>query len=267
MRPAILGIDTSGTSCSVALVHGSLLYERRAAVGNAHSQHVLAMVSEVLVEASLSLEQCDAIAYAAGPGSFTGLRVACAVAQGLAFGAGLPVVAIGTLDAIAHAVLAPTNERSIQVLVAMDARMGEVYWSVMDWTANRLRALAPPALAPAAALRDRIAERIAERTPAPIALGCGNAWAIHGDAMNDLVERVVVRDTADAVDVAQLGRIAHEEGRAIAPEDAAPLYVRDEVALTMVERAAERDAKRQRESSPRSQAAVEARERDVVSPS
>lgn len=259
MRPVVLGIDTSGTSCSVALVYGSLLYQRRAAVGNAHSQHVLAMVSEVLVEASLSLGQCDAIAYAAGPGSFTGLRVACAVAQGLAFGAGLPVVAVGTLEAIAHsiahAVLAPMNQRSIRVLVAMDARMGEVYWSVMEWTPNRLRAVAPPALAPAATLR----HRIAERTLAPIALGCGNAWAIHGDAMNGLVERVVARDTADAVDVAQLGRIAYEEGRTVAPEDAAPLYVRDEVALTMVERAAERDAKRERESSPRSQAAVEAR--------
>lgn len=241
MNPAVLGIDTSGTSCSVALAHRSHVYARRAVVGNAHSQHVLAMVRDVLAEASTPLDRCDAIAYAAGPGSFTGLRVACAVAQGLAFGAHKPVVAVGTLEAVAHSIISSIDETSREVLVAMDARMGEVYWSLLDWTGGRMTVVTSPALASPATLRDHVLGRMG-RT---IALGCGNAWSVHGDAMEGLVDRVIHRDAADAIDVAQLGRIACEDGKAIAPEDASPLYVRDDVALTTAERDVKRDVKRQ----------------------
>ena len=269
MKPVVLGIDTSGASCSVALVRGSShvpdIYARRAVVGNTHSQHVLAMVRDVLADASVLLEQCDAIAYAAGPGSFTGLRVACAVAQGLAFGAGRPLVSVGTLDAIAHSAIASLGESSGEVLVAIDARMGEVYWSLMKWSADRLTAATLPALAAPATLGQRIAERsddggndesddcgddLRGRT---IAFGCGNAWSVHGVAMNGLVERVIHRDSADAVDVAQLGRWKYQNGEAVAPECAAPLYVRDDVALTT----AERDAKRQYPAAARVVSALE----------
>ena len=257
MRPVVLGIDTSGASCSVALVRGFAhaldVYARRAVVGNAHSLHVLAMVRDVLGDASVSLEECDAIAYAAGPGSFTGLRVACAVAQGIAFGADRPVVAVGTLDAIAHSAIASSSVPSGEVLVAMDARMGEVYWSLIEWNAARLTATTPPALAAPASLRQRIAERGDAGSGRVILLGCGNAWSVHADAMKGLVERVVHRDTADAVDVALIGRRMFEDGKAIAPEDAAPLYVRDDVALTT----AQRDAKRQDKSAVRAVPAVE----------
>ncbi len=241
VKPVVLGIDTSGTSCSVALVCGPALaphvYARRAVVGNAHSKYVLAMVRDVLADASLSLSRCDAIAYAAGPGSFTGLRVACAVAQGLAFGAGRPVVPVGTLDAIGQSVSTSLAEPPEEMLVAMDARMGEVYWTLLRWAPGRLTGAMPPALATPATLRDRIAER----SGGPIALGCGNAWAVHGAAIDGLVERAIHRETADAVDVAHLGRIAWLDGKAIAPEDASPLYVRDDVALTTAEREAKRD--------------------------
>ena len=240
MKPVVLGIDTSGTSCSVALACETALvphvYARRAAVGNSHSKYVLAMVRDVLADASLSLSECDAIAYAAGPGSFTGLRVACAVAQGLAFGAGVPVVPVGTLEAIGRSVIASLIEPPQEILVAMDARMGEVYWTLLHSACGRLTTAMPPALATPAALRDRITGRVGES----IALGCGNAWAIHGDAIDGVVERVIHRDTADAVDVAHLGRLAWLDGKAIAPEHASPLYVRDDVALTTAEREAKR---------------------------
>ncbi len=250
MKPVVLGIDTSGTSCSVALAHGlplsleppleSHFYARRATVGNAHSQHVMAMIRDVLADASLSLHQCDAIAYAAGPGSFTGLRVACAVAQGLAFGAHRPVVPIGTLDAIAYSVLSSLAGLSGEILVAMDARMGEAYWTLLNWTSGRLTVAMPPALASPTTLRDRIIER----NGCPVALGCGNAWSVHGDAMHGIALHVIHRDTADAVDVAHLGRLACLDGKAIAPDAASPVYVRDDVALTT----AERDARSQRHS-------------------
>lgn len=237
MKPVVLGIDTSGASCSVALVDGPRVYARRAVVGNAHSKVVLGMTRDVLADASLSLERCDVIAYAAGPGSFTGLRVACAVTQGLAFGTGRPVVPVGTLDAVAHSVLSSLDEASGEILVAMDARMGEVYWTLLSWANGRLVITVPPALASPATLHRRIAGHIGR----PIALGAGNAWSVHGDAMSDLVERVIDRDTADAIDVAHLGLIAYLDGKSIAPGHASPLYVRDDVALTT----AEREAKRQ----------------------
>ena len=237
MKPVVLGIDTSGASCSVALLHGSHVYARRAVVGNAHSKVVLAMIRDVLADASLSLDRCDVIAYAAGPGSFTGLRVACAVTQGLAFGTGQPVVPVGTLDAIAHSVIASLAQPSGEILVAMDARMGEVYWTLSRWDHGRLTIAVPPALASPTTLRDRIAAPVGRR---PIAWGAGNAWSVYGDAMHDLVERVIVRDMADAVDVAHLGRMAYLDGKSIAPEEASPLYVRNDVALTTAEREAKR---------------------------
>lgn len=236
MNPVVLGIDTSGVACSVALIEGIRVHARRAVVGNAHSRVVLGMLRDVLEEASLALDRCHVIAYATGPGSFTGLRVACAVAQGLAFGIGRPVVPIGTLDAIAHSVSAAHADPSEEVLVAMDARMGEVYWTILGWKHGRPMVSIAPALASPAMLRNRIAERGGR----PIALGVGNAWSVHGDAMNDLVARVVERDTADAVDVARLGRIAYLDGKSIAPAEASPLYVRDDVAQTTAEREARR---------------------------
>ena len=102
MPPVILGIDTSSSWCSAAVVRGDDVFARRAQVGSAHSDHLLAMIDAVLEEAGLALGHCDGMAFSAGPGSFTGLRVGCAVAQGLAFGASLAVTPIGSLEAIAH---------------------------------------------------------------------------------------------------------------------------------------------------------------------
>lgn len=252
MNPVVLAIDTSGTSCSVALLDGLQVHARRATVGNAHSQFVLDMLRAVLTEAAVALDRCHVIAYAAGPGSFTGLRVACAVAQGLAFGVGRPVVPVGTLEAIAHSVGAAHAGPAGEMLVAMDARMGEVYWALLGWTNGWTTAMVAPGLASPAVLRHRIAAKVGR----PIALGAGNAWSVHGDAMNGLVARVVERDAADAIDVAYLGRIAYLDGRSIAPGAASPLYVRDDVAQTT----AEREARRQTSSGARLASAAGRRE-------
>ena len=232
MPPVVLGIETSGSWCSVALVDGPASHTRRSQVGNAHSEHVLAQVDAVLTEASLELTDCDVIAFAAGPGSFTGVRVACAVAQGLAFGADRPVAAIGTLDALAYSV--SHDGDGADLLVAQDARMGEVYWSLFRTVDGRWSPIAGPALVGPARLADQLARVGAVL---PLDIGCGNAWHVHGDAMNGLVERVVHRDAADAIDVVRLGAVAWHEGRLIDAADAAPVYVRDHVAFTTAERA------------------------------
>lgn len=235
MSPAILGIDTSGAWCSAALLRGPESFVRRAEVGSAHSTHLLAMIDAVLADAALGLDGCAAIAFAAGPGSFTGLRVAAAVAQGLAFGADLRVAPIGTLAAIAHSTLVEAcADGARSILVAQDARMGELYWARFDVVGGRLVPVAGPALAVPARLRDDLA---ALRGDA-VDVGCGNGWVLHAAALSGAARRVVARDSADAVDVAALGLLALEAGQLVAPELAAPLYVRNDVARTTAQREA-----------------------------
>lgn len=234
MSPVVLGIDTSSSWCSAALVRGNEVFVRRAEVGSAHSDHLLTMVESVLTEAGTSLDQCDALAYSAGPGSFTGLRVGCAVVQGLAFGATLQVASIGSLDAIARSVVDDGDPQRGSVLVVQDARMGEVYWALFDRLGDTNVLVSGPALATPSGLR----VALASVGPQPFAFGCGNAWSAHGAALDGLVERIVPRASADAVDVAALGVVACREGRLIAPEFASPLYVRNDVARTTAERRA-----------------------------
>jgi tRNA threonylcarbamoyladenosine biosynthesis protein TsaB len=117
----ILALDTSTDYCSAALWRDGLCVERAAAAGQSHSTLLMQMADAVLAEAGLKLQALDGIAYGEGPGSFTGLRIACAVAQGLAFAADLPVAGIGTLQAMAAACDAP------RVICCLDARMQDVY--------------------------------------------------------------------------------------------------------------------------------------------
>lgn len=233
MPATVLGFDTSGSWCSVALVRGAECWARRARVGNAHSTHLLPMIESVLAEAGVALDRCDAIAFGAGPGSFTGLRIACAAAQGLAFGAGLPVVLIGTLDAIARSALPSAAPGTL--LVAQDARIGEVYWALFEYDGVALRIVDGPSLGSPSALRSALESRPSSGRP----LGVGNAWAAYGEAMEGLAVDIAARDAADAVDIAMLGVEAFDAGRTLAAEFAAPLYVRDEVARTTAQREAD----------------------------
>jgi len=117
----ILALDTSTDYCSVALWRDGVVHERGALAGQSHSEILLDMVDAVLAEGGIRLAVLDGIAYGKGPGSFTGLRIACAVAQGLAYAVGIPLVGIGTLHAMAAACGAP------RVICCLDARMQEVY--------------------------------------------------------------------------------------------------------------------------------------------
>jgi tRNA threonylcarbamoyladenosine biosynthesis protein TsaB len=174
--PIILAIETSSELASCALFNSgatpSAVFSRETAGVRTHSQSVLPMVQELLREAGVKLADCDAIAFGAGPGSFTGVRTACGVAQGLAFGAGLPVLPMVTLETLAEACRARSS--ATEVLAVLDARMGEVYWAQYRFDAAReLALLGAPALAaglavPAAQaqplyLRNKVAYTSAER--------------------------------------------------------------------------------------------------------
>src|SRR6202011_4884495 len=127
----VLAVDTATEACSVALLIGDELISRFAEGGRPHAQQVLGMVEAVLAEAEASLSMLDGIAASIGPGAFTGVRISVAVAQGLAFGAGLRVVPVTTLEALAFQVLGRGGVMGLgagAVLACLDARMGEVYW-------------------------------------------------------------------------------------------------------------------------------------------
>ncbi len=232
MSPVVLGIDTSGFWCSAALLHGTDCRVRRAEVGSAHSNHLLAMIEAVLGDAAVTLVDCDAIAFSVGPGSFTGLRVGCAVAQGLAFGSSLRIAPVGTLSAIAHSVAAIDPTEPSRILVAQDARMGEIYWTLIERAGSWSRTIVETTLASPQAMCDAL------EVHRPIGIGCGNAWTLHGALLDGLVGRVVTRQAADAVEVAQLGVIAVREDRLVKAELASPVYVRNDVARTTVQREA-----------------------------
>lgn len=129
-----LALETSTEYCSVAIYQNGDIQSRSELAGQRHSELLLEMIAQVMNEAGLKLSQLDGIAFGAGPGSFTGVRIACGVAQGLALGTGLPVMGVCTLQAVAHA--AGHNK----VIAAIDARMNEVYFAVYQIQPGQMQA-------------------------------------------------------------------------------------------------------------------------------
>ncbi|MFP4075863.1 MAG: tRNA (adenosine(37)-N6)-threonylcarbamoyltransferase complex dimerization subunit type 1 TsaB [Halochromatium sp.] len=126
----ILALETSGACCSAALLIADRLEQRHEHAPRRHADLILGMLDDLLREAGLRLSDLDALAYGRGPGSFTGVRIAAAVAQGVAFGAQRPVIAVSTLAATARAAYRQTGRR--RIACALDARMGEVYWGCFE---------------------------------------------------------------------------------------------------------------------------------------
>ena len=231
--PTILALDCSSEYCSVAVWSSDRQCEREVLAGQTHSARLLPMVKDILDQAGASLHTCDAIAFGAGPGSFTGLRIACATAQGLALGAGRPLLAIGTLTAMAEESLSEDARRDtpgVRILSAQDARKGELYWTILEYKAGLWLECVPPSLS--------APEELDALIPEPIALGCGNAFTIFGDSVGRHVRELLPTTHASAAAIARLGRDAFARGQGVPPGLAHPLYVRDRVASTAAERAA-----------------------------
>lgn len=215
----ILALDTSTDVCSVALRSNGAVVER-VELGNRHSERVLPMVQEVLAQAGIALSHLDGLAFGRGPGSFTGLRIGAGVAQGLAFGADLPVVAISSLAALAE------DQDATRVLAAFDARMQQVYWGAYARTAAGLMALVgdESVVAPGA-------------VPLPDGqqwIGAGSGWDRYFETLKRrLGERVAAWRPGGfprAAAVARLGEAGFRAGQALPAEQAVPVYLRDQVA-------------------------------------
>ena len=148
MSAKILAVDTATENCSVALVMGDQVFARSEEAPRDHTKKILPMVDEVLKEANIALTDIDAIAFGQGPGSFTGVRIGIGIAQGLAFGADLPMIGVSTLAAMAQGSYRKFGET--HVATAIDARMSEVYWARYSreqdgrWTAVDAECVTPP---------------------------------------------------------------------------------------------------------------------------
>jgi tRNA threonylcarbamoyladenosine biosynthesis protein TsaB len=222
----ILAIETSTELASAALLHGDQIIVRESSGVQTHSQTILPMVQSLLAQAGIAVAQCGAIAFGAGPGSFTGVRTACGIAQGLAFGAGLPVVPIVTLQAMAQACREITG--SSDVLALLDARMGEVYWAHYRYADGWRTVIEPMLSAPSAVL------------PSGNVMACGNGLAAYPSAFENRTFAKNAQQTVmpHAAQIARLARTAFARGLAVAPSEAQPLYLRNKVALTATERLA-----------------------------
>ena len=226
MPEKLLAFDTSTDTLSIAVRHGERTLAHEGAGGAQSSTTLIPLIRRLLAEAGLSLGELDAIVFGRGPGSFTGLRTACAVAQGLGFGAGVPLLPVDTLHAVAEE--ARHRFGALRVVAVLDARMDQVYAArfAFDDAAGHDRApqlLAPEALA----------------VPDGWALA-GNAFAAYGERLPAGAARHDALPTAAAL--LRLAPALLAAGHAVAPADAWPLYVRDKVAQTTEERAAIKSA-------------------------
>lgn len=221
----VLALETSTEYCSVALWLDGEVLSRCEAVGQKHSELLMPMIDALLKDAGLSVRDMDGIAFGMGPGSFTGVRIACGVAQGLALGANLPVAGICTLEALAEAA---GHDRVIAVL---DARMGEIYHAAYErrgdeWVAASDPGLCKPEDAPVMTGEDWFAT--------------GSGFAVNGTALE--VRYAGQLCGVDGTVVPQAGAIAAIAARRLARGEGAdasqalPLYLRDKVAMTTAER-------------------------------
>ncbi len=231
----LLAIETATDACSAALSINGDIHERFEIAPRAHTELILPMIDELMVEAGLTISQVDAMAFGRGPGAFTGVRIAVGVTQGIAFGADLPVVPVSTLAALAQGVVGAgkvnvsegAREGSLggKVLAALDARMDEVYWGAYQRNAAGLMELVGDECVSAP-----------DQVPLPAGegwQGAGAGWSAYEEA---LLARLAGQVTSwegmcfpHARDVALLGVAGFEAGQAIPAEQALPVYLRDKV--------------------------------------
>ena len=217
---AILAIDAATEACSVALSYQGKLFHRFEICPQQHSVKILPMVDDVLKQAGVSLEQLDGLAFGCGPGSFTGVRIGVGVAQGLAFGANLPMLPISSLQTMAQGVWRLNQVEDVTVHVAIDARMGEVYtaeFAIKNGVATEQKC--PQVLKPELVTVEKNS------------LTAGTGWQTYAEQLSAKATGVLISDVLypDAQDMLLLAAIELNKGNTVKAADATPLYVRDTV--------------------------------------
>ena len=221
----ILALETSTELCSAALWLDGKVDAREVVAGQRNSDLLLPMVDALLAANQLIARDLDGVAFGSGPGAFTGVRIACGVAQGIAFGIDVPVAGIGTLLALAAA------SGAGRVVCCLDARMGEVYHAVYekrgdDFTEVQAPGLYKPAEVPA--------------LPAGQWSGCGSGFAVYRGELDaryaGSLERIIGNLAPHAREIAALAAKQFARGDVVDAAEAVPLYVRNKVAMKVNER-------------------------------
>ena len=236
----LLAFDTSTEFLSLALQVGDKLITHHQIAGNASSELILPQIQALLESAKVKLNDLDGIAFGAGPGAFTGVRVACGVAQGLGFGANIPVVGVNTLQAVAQA------SGADKVIVCLDARMGEIYFAAFakvltqdklndEWQQIHETIVCKPEAAPIL-----VAGASQMSTHEKSWTGAGSGWAVYGDALSGIYAQNLVDIKAEITPTAEailiLATPIFLAGLAKPASEAMPIYIRNRVALTSAER-------------------------------
>jgi tRNA threonylcarbamoyladenosine biosynthesis protein TsaB len=230
--PLILAIETATEACSAALAIGDDITVRFEIAPRQHTQLILTMMDEVLTEAGVTLKQVDAIAFSRGPGAFTGVRIATGVAHGVALSIDKQLLPISTLAAIAQQL--HENEGIEQCVVAIDARMGEIYWG--RYVAQQGFMLLQD---DEAVSKPEVLQAVVANFPDCILAGKGwDAYGEHFDVstMSKLNKAHNILPSAHSI--ARLAVTDYKQGKAVDIEQAQPIYLRDKVAQTIAERRA-----------------------------
>lgn len=217
----ILAIDTSTELCSAALYHDSEICSHEILAPREHTQRILPMVEDLLASSQLSLSQLDALAFGRGPGSFTGVRIGIGIAQGLAFGADLPMIGVSTLASMAQGVFA---EHEAQLAyTAIDARMNEVYWAVYK---NQ------QGLAVLEAEEQVIKPELITHRAVAGMMAVGTAWEAYSQALAPVLGGAELSNKVkfgNAKYMLPLALESLQQGLVVSPENAEPVYLRDTV--------------------------------------
>jgi tRNA threonylcarbamoyladenosine biosynthesis protein TsaB len=227
----LLALDTSTEACSAAVFADGVTFSEFELAPRAHTRLILPMVDKVLSAAGLRLADVDAIVVGRGPGAFTGIRIGVGVAQGLAMAADKPVIPVSTLAALAQQAYAQQGKS--HVLAALDARMSEVYWG--QYTAQD------------GLMQLQGEEQVCAPQDAPVVEGsgwfaAGHGWSAYAEVLQPRFAAVLTGTDAQMLPAAEfmlpLAVAEWQSGRAIAPEHAQPVYLRNKIALTTRERMA-----------------------------
>jgi tRNA threonylcarbamoyladenosine biosynthesis protein TsaB len=235
-----LALETSTDTLSLAVARGTQTWTHTSAGGALTSTHMIPQTLALLNEAGLALTDLQAVVFGRGPGAFTGLRTACSVAQGLAFGADLPVLPIDTLLAVAEEARvanAATGAAPVtRVLAVMDARMAQVYAAAYEFTPDAHAAAGTWRCVQAPELHSPDTLHWPADWPQDSFIAAGNAWPVYAGHWPAALTALQVMALPTAAALLRLAPAAWAAGEAVPPEEALPLYIRDKVAQTTDER-------------------------------
>ena len=224
----LLALETATEACSIALYLDCEVIERHEIAPRLHAEYALPWAEALLAETGVAKSQLDAIAISCGPGAFTGVRLAIALAQGIALALDKPVVAVSTLQAIAM------QSQGERILAAIDARMGEVYAGAFTRNGDQLIAISTETVcAP-----DAVKLPDGEGGWHGVGTGFAAADGLLQRRLHPQLASVDASALPHAADVARLAVAAYARGEAVAPERVEPAYLRNNVALTLEEQKA-----------------------------